>query len=138
MKRKATIMATALAAILMLVLANLSHLINVDQLRPALESYLQSTLGRKVQIGDLKVSLLAGGVAARDLAIADDPPFSAAPFVQAKELKVGVSLWSLVFSHSLHVTSLTLQNPEVALLRSSSGAWNFSTLGGASALWHAG
>ena len=39
----------------------------------------------------------------------------------------------LIFSRALHVTGLTINDPEVNLVRSSSGTWNFSTLGAAGA-----
>src|SRR5262249_41197060 len=45
-------------------------------------------------------------------------------------LGVGVEVIPLIFSKALHVTDLTLKQPEVALVRSRSGKWNFSSLGG--------
>lgn len=53
-----------------------------------------------MSIGDLKLSILSGGVSADDLAIADDPAFSGGPFVRAKSLKVGVELWTPATSRS--------------------------------------
>ena len=38
----------------------------------------------------------------------------------------------LIFSKTLHVTDITLDKPEIALLRDASGKWNFSSLGGKS------
>ena len=51
-------------------------LVNADAFRPAIQSQLQSSLGRPVAIGGLSLSLLAGGVTANDIAISDDPAFS--------------------------------------------------------------
>jgi len=70
-------------------------------------------------------------VAVDNVTIADDPAFGSAPFVTAKSLKAGVELMPLIVSRSLHVQSLTLEEPHVLLVRSPSGAWNFSTLGAA-------
>ena len=39
----------------------------------------------------------------------------------------------LIFSKTLHVTDITLDQPEIALLRDASGKWNFSSLGNKSA-----
>src|SRR5262249_47980160 len=69
--------------------------------------------------------------AVEDVSIADDPAFSAAPFVTARSLKAGVELMPLILSRSLRVESFVLDEPAVVLLRSSSGAWNFSSLGAA-------
>jgi AsmA protein len=84
-------------------------------------------------VGNLSLSILSGSVGADDIAIADDPAFASAPFIRAKALKVGVELMPLIFSKQLHVTELSLVQPQVVLLRAPSGRWNFSTLGGSSA-----
>lgn len=133
MKRKARMTATVLVAFFVFGIVSLPYLVNVDRFRPQLESYLASELGRKVEIGELSLSLFSGGVSARNVAIADDPEFSDQPFVRTKSIKVGVSLFSLLLAHSLHVSSLTLQDPEITFLRSSTGKWNFSSIGDGSA-----
>src|SRR5260370_38238220 len=71
----------------------------------------------------------AGGISAKDISIADDPNYSQQPFLKAKSLDVGVELLPLIFSHSLHVNSATLREPELHLVRGSGGKWNFSSLG---------
>jgi AsmA protein len=104
--------------------------IDVNRFRPEVEAQLTNALGRQVKIGQLHMSLLSGTVRADDLSIADDPSFSRTPFVQAKSLKIGVALMPLIFSRAIHVTSVTLQQPQIELLQSKSGNWNFSILGG--------
>jgi AsmA protein len=52
--------------------------------------------------------------------------------VVAKQLKVGVELMPLIFSRALHVTEITVQEPQITLLHTDGGKWNFSSLGGAS------
>jgi AsmA protein len=117
-------------AVVILAALALPFLINANQFRPVLEERLTAALGREVKIGDLKLSLFSGGASASDVTIADDPAFSKEPFVRAKALAVGVALWPLIFSRRLNVTSLTIDQPEIALSQSASGAWNFSSLGG--------
>src|SRR4029077_11429687 len=41
---------------------------------------------------------------------------------------IGVDLMPLILQRSLRVQSFTLDHPRVALVRSSSGAWNFSSI----------
>jgi len=115
--------------ILLLAVIALPFLINVNSFRPKLESALTEALGRQVKVGNLSLSILSGSVSAEDLSIADDPAFSKDPFVRAKSLKVGVEVMPLIFSKTLHVTDITLDKPEIALLRDASGKWNFSSLG---------
>jgi AsmA protein len=117
-------------AIILVVLIALPFLINVNSFRPRLESELTTALGRQVKVGNLSLSILGGSVGAEDLSIADDPAFSKDPFIRAKALRVGVEVMPLIFSKTLHVTDLTLDTPQISLLRSASGTWNFSSIGG--------
>jgi len=128
MKRIARVVVIALV-LLIVVLVSLPFLINANQFRPMLESRLSQGLGREVKLGDLKFSILSGGVTASDLSIADHPAFSKSPFVRAKSLTVTAELWPFIFSRKLHVTGLTIDQPEIVLLQSAPGQWNFSNLG---------
>jgi AsmA protein len=102
---------------------------DANRFRPALEDKLSTALGRKVTAGRIRLALLSGGMSVDDLAIADDPAFSAQPFVTAKAVTVGVDLMPLILSRSLRVESFHLEQPRVVLLRTASGTWNFSRLG---------
>lgn len=117
-------------AVVILAILSLPLFFNANQFRPVLEERLTAALGRDVKIGDLKLSLFSGGASASDVSVADDPAFSTEPFLRAKGLAVGVELWPLIFSRQLNVTSLTVDQPEIALLESPMGDWNFSSLGG--------
>ena len=115
---------------LVLVLAIVLFL-DANQFKPQLEAAIGDALGRKVSIGNIRTALLSGGIALEDLSIADDPAFSNAPFVTARSVSVGVDLMPLIVSRSLHVESFRLEEPQVMLIGSPSGQWNFSGLGGA-------
>jgi AsmA protein len=108
-------------------------LIPVNQFRPTIEEKASAALGRKVQVGNLSLSLFSGSLSAEDLSIGDDPKFSQTPFLSAKSLKVGVEIFPLIFSKTLNVTGITIDSPQVTLLHNAAGQWNYSTLGGASA-----
>jgi len=108
-------------------------LIPVNQFRPTLEEKASAALGRKVQVGNLSLSLLSGSLSAEDLAIGDDPKFSSSPFLTAKSLKVGIEMMQLIFSKTINVTGVTIDSPQVTLLRNAAGRWNYSSLGGSSA-----
>jgi AsmA protein len=108
-------------------------LIPVNQFRPTIEEKASAALGRKVQVGNLSLSLIGGSVGADNLSIGDDPKFSQTPFLTAKSVKVGVEMIPLIFSKTLNVTGITIENPEVTLLRNSAGQWNYSSLGASAA-----
>jgi AsmA protein len=132
MKRVLKIVGILIAVILVVLIA-LPFIIDVNMFRPQIESGLSSALGRQVKVGNLKLSLLGGSVGADDLSIADDPGFSHEPFIRAKALNVGVELMPLILSKTLQVTGLTIDQPQVVLLHSPNGRWNFSSLGAQSA-----
>ena len=129
MKRILKIIAIVIGILIVLLIA-LPFFIDANMFRPKLESELTDALGRQVKVGNLTLSLLSGGVKADQISIADDPAFSQTPFVQAKSLKVGVEMMPLIFSRTLNVTELTLDQPEINLVKSENGEkWNFSSLG---------
>jgi AsmA protein len=132
MKRIGRVLAVTLG-LLTVAVVSLPFLINANQFRPMLESKLSQGLGREVKLGDLKFSVLSGSVTASDLSIADNPAFSNAPFVRAKSLTVSAKLWPFIFSRQLIVTGLIIDQPEIALLQSAPGQWNYSNLGASSA-----
>lgn len=117
-------------AVLLLVVLGVTFLVRPNQFKPQLEAGLGAALGRRVTVGSLSFSLVSGAVAAADLAISDDPAFGSAPFLRAKSLRLAVELRPLIFSRKLNVTGLTIDQPEVSLIQSPTGIWNFSTLGG--------
>jgi len=117
-------------AVLLVILVALPFLINVNSFRPKIESEASSALGRQVTVGNLSLSILSGSVGADNIAILDDPAFSKSPFITAKSLKVGVELMLLIFSKQLKVTEITLEQPQITLLKGANGTWNFSSLGG--------
>jgi AsmA protein len=130
MKRILKILAIIVALLIVIAIA-IPFFIDANTFRPKLESKLSDALGRQVKVGNLSLSLFSGSVSANDISIADDPRFSQSPFVEAKELKVGVEMIPLIFSKALNVTEITLNQPQIIVVRSEDGTkWNFSSLGG--------
>jgi AsmA protein len=117
-------------ALLLVVLVVLPFVINVNSFRPKLEATASDAVGRQVKVGNLSLSILGGSVTADNISIAEDPAFGSTPFVTAKSLKVGVELMPLILSKELRVTGITLEQPQITLLKTAGGKWNFSSLGG--------
>lgn len=117
-------------AVLIVIAVVLSFAIDANTFKPKLEAELTDALGRPVTVGNLSLSLFSGGVSADNIAIADDPQFSKTPFVQAKSLTVGVEMIPLIFSKTINITELTLNDPQISLVKSENGqTWNFSSVG---------
>lgn len=117
-------------AVLVVILIAIPFLINVNSFRPRIEAEASEALGRPVKVGNLSLSILSGSVSADNISIAEDPAFGTNPFVTAKSLKVGVEIMPLITSKELRVTDITLEKPEITLLKTAAGKWNFSSLGG--------
>jgi AsmA protein len=129
MGRKIIYIVSGLIVLLLLVAVLLPFIIDANKFRPQAESAAESALGRKVAIGNIRLALFSGGVAVEDIGISEDPKFGSGSFLTAKSVAVSVELMPLIFSQQLHVTGVTIDQPEVTLLHSASGEWNFSTLG---------
>jgi AsmA protein len=119
----------AIVGVVVLLLAVTPFLVRVDQFRPFIEEKTSAELGRNVTLGNLRLSLSSSSLTAETLSVADDPNFSNAPFLSAKSVSVGVKLLPLILSRSLKVTEITIDSPEVTLIRNSAGRWNYSSLG---------
>jgi len=133
MKSILKILAIVVGLLIVIAIA-IPFFIDANTFRPKLEAELTTALGRQVKVGNLSLSLFTGSVAADDISIADDPAFSKSAFVQAKSLKVGVEMIPLIFSKTINVTELTLNQPQISLVKSENGEkWNFSSLGGTNA-----
>jgi hypothetical protein len=131
MKSKAMKISAIVTAVVLTFILALPYVVNIDRFRPQVESSLSSSLKRDVHLGHMELSLLAGGARVEQISIADDPAFNKEAFLQAKSVGVGVSLWSLIFSRSLHVTSLTIEEPKMTAIKSANGKWNFASIGSA-------
>jgi AsmA protein len=119
----------AIVAILV-ILVVVPFLIPINKFKPTIESKASDALARKVQLGNLSLSLLTGSVGIDDVSVSDDPKFNSGPFLTAKTVKVGVELIPLIFSQQLNVTEITVVHPQVTMLKDPSGRWNFSSIGG--------
>ncbi|HKW75035.1 MAG TPA: AsmA family protein [Terriglobales bacterium] len=121
-----------IVAVLVIAALCVPFFINVDSFRPKLEQSLSASLNRQVQIGKLDASIFSGGASASNIVISDDPAFNKGPFLKASSLKVGLRLMPLIFSRTLSVTGITVENPDIVLLRNAAGKWNYSTMGSSS------
>jgi AsmA protein len=132
MRRMLRVVLVIIAVLAVLVLVA-PFLIPVNQFRPTIEEKASAALGRKVDVGNLSLSLFSGSLAADNLAIADDPKYSSSPFLTAKSIKVGVELLPLILHKDLNITRIVIDSPEVTLLRSPAGEWNYSSFGASAA-----
>ena len=119
----------ALVGLVVLGLASIPFFVNANTFRPTIEAQLTTALGRSVKLGDLSLSIFSASLIAKDLSVADDPNFSAAPFLTAKEIRIGIFLRPLIFSRKVDLRGFQIISPQITLIRAADGTWNFSSIG---------
>jgi hypothetical protein len=96
--------------------------------RDQIHQELQRVLGKEVYFEKLEASIFSGlGFSAREFSVADNPRFAATPFVRARELVLGVSVWNL-FRGRVVINSLSFVDPEVQIITDEKGVMNVSEL----------
>jgi AsmA protein len=119
----------AILALIVLAAICVPLFLNTDSFKAKIESTLTKSLGRKVTIGKVDLSVLSGSLKAENTVVADDPRFSTQPFIQADTLKIGVELFPLIFNKQVIIRGFSMQSPKIQLLRAANGTWNYSTIG---------
>jgi len=117
------------AALLVIAVATLFLVVHANAFQSLLEDQMSAALGRQVKFGNLNFSPFSGSLVANNLVVADDPAYSASPFLTAKQLRIGVEMGHLIFSRRLKVRSLTVESPQIHLIEGAKGRWNFSSIG---------
>ena len=101
----------------------------VDGWRPRIQAELQQKLNRPVSMGHLGLKILPLELKVQDFSIGEAQGFPQdRPFAVASNVFVSASLWSLLTGNP-QVKALTLDKPQVELVRNTAGVWNFSSLG---------
>src|ERR1700733_10047529 len=126
--RKVGIIVGIIVAVIVIAVVVVFAVFNPNDYRATIQTKLEQQLGRKVSLGDMSLGILPLRFKVANLSIADDPKFSNDPFIQTQLLSVSVKLLPLL-SKSAEVDSLSLDRPNVNLIRNAQGVWNFASLG---------
>ena len=123
----------SLLTLVLLVALAVPLFLNADNFRARIEQEISTSIGRKATLGKLDLSILSGSLVAKNTSISDDPAFSGEPFLQAKEVKIGVELIPLILNQKVTITGFAIDGPKINLIRHANGTWNYSTIGSAQA-----
>jgi uncharacterized protein involved in outer membrane biogenesis len=127
--RKIAIIGAIVAGLLLIGLGALWILANPNRHRDRIQAELEKHLDRGVTLGDMGLGLLPLRFTVANPVIAEDPAVaSQQPFVRADNVDVQVRLLPLIRGNIV-VDSVDLVRPQVELVRTSSGDWNFSSIG---------
>src|SRR6202140_1444175 len=131
--RKIAIVIGIVVAIIVIAVGILFATFNPNDYRGTIQTKLEQQLNRKVSLGNMSLGLFPLWFKVANLSIADDAKFNSNdPFIQTQLLSVSVKLLPLL-SKSVEVDSLSLERPNVNLIRNAQGVWNFASLGQTSA-----
>jgi len=122
----------SLLALIVIAVVAIPLFLNADNFRGRIENELTTSLGRKVTLGKLDLSVWSGSLVAQNATLADDPAFSNQPFLQASTVKINVAMVPLILSRQVHITGFAIDSPKINLIRHANGTWNYSTIGTAS------
>ena len=132
MRRLITVALILVVALVILLVLGAS-LFNVNRFRPRIQTELQNKLGRPVTLGELHLHLIPFSIKVDGVTIGEAASFNSShPFATAKDVSASASLMSLIKGEP-QINNLTLNQPQIELIKNASGAWNFSTLGNNSA-----
>jgi AsmA protein len=126
--RKVKIAAAVVVAVVLVAIAAVWLLVDVNKYRPQIQAKVEEQLHRKVTLGNMRLGLFPLRFTVQDVTISEDPNFpSSFPFTQAKQLDIRVRLLPLL-AGNVQVNSIDLQQPSVELIRNGKGIWNFASL----------
>ncbi|QOY89660.1 AsmA family protein [Paludibaculum fermentans] len=102
--------------------------LDAGRMRAPLESALRETLGRPVEVREVRYQVFPKpGLSATDLVIPDEPAFGLEPLAYVGEMQAGISFTSL-FTGRLRISSVRLVDASVNLARKDDLGWNFARL----------
>jgi uncharacterized protein involved in outer membrane biogenesis len=127
--RKLGIAIGVVLVLVVIAVAALPYLLDVNSYRGKIQSELQARTGRPVSLGNMELKVFPLAFRVQNFVMGEDPRFrSTAPFAQAQEVLVSVKLLPLL-SKRVEINSVELKNPMIELIRNEQGVWNFSTIG---------
>ncbi len=125
---KPALIGAGVVALLLIALLAIPVLIDINTYRNQIVGQLEKTLGRKVQLGPMKLRVLpAIRVAVEQVQIGEDPAVAPGDFVTARAVRLQLGLFSLLRG-APEVSGIELDEPVITLIRQADAKWNWSTL----------
>ena len=105
-------------------------LLPISPLKDAIELRLSDTLGRKVTIDSVRLSLITGPhLTLTGMTAQEDPEFGQSMFLKASEVTAGLDLIQSLRTRQIVLDTITLKSPQIDLVKNPNGVWSWTTLG---------
>jgi uncharacterized protein involved in outer membrane biogenesis len=114
----------AMSGVLVLTVLNVNFLVRRN--KDYLIGQVEQALGRKITVDKIEVTVTPVGARLVNFAMADDPAFSAAAFLRAKDLQVNLRLLPLLIGQ-FRLKRLVLESPVITIVRDARGQYNFAS-----------
>jgi hypothetical protein len=124
--RRALPVATIL--VVLVLIAIIVPLINVNRFQRRIVSSLSESLGRPIHLDRISLTVLPlPGFTIENLVVGEDPAFGAEPFVRASEVRATLRISSL-WRRRVEFTRIRLTDPSINLVKTPSGKWNLENI----------
>jgi hypothetical protein len=131
-KRRWLLRLLLFVAVLAIAAFFLAPLLPLDSFKPQVESRLSATLGRKVTIGSMRLTLWGGpSLTIKGMTAKEDTAFGNGDFMKADQVRANFSLKDYVLHRQIVIDALTINSPEFNFIKNGDGTWNWATLGAA-------
>jgi uncharacterized protein involved in outer membrane biogenesis len=108
----------------------LAPFLPLDSLKPQVESRLSATLGRKVAIGSMRLTMWGGPyLTINGMTAKEDPAYGDGDFLKADQVRANFSLVDYALRRQVVIDGITIRSPEFAFIKNGDGAWSWTTLG---------
>ena len=105
-------------------------LVPLSPLKNSVELKLSETLGRRVTVDSVRLSLLmTPHLILTGMTAHEDPAFGEDSFVKASEVRASFDVIQYLRSRRIVIDSLTLKSPQIDLVKNRAGVWSWTTLG---------
>lgn len=128
MRRFGILIGVAVAVIAVILVAAISRF-DMDHYRTQIQTELEQRLGRKVELGNLKLKLLPLRLRVENLTISEDPNFGRqTPFLKTDTVDLSLRALPLL-RHKVEIDAIEMQRPSAEMVKNAKGIWNFSSIG---------
>src|SRR5688572_16219253 len=125
MRRPALVIGVVIAVLVALLVVIFVRF-DLNHYRTEIQNEMERRLGRKVELGNLKLKFMPLQLRAESLAISEDPDFGGKlPFLKTDTADLSVRLLSLI-GNKVEITAIDIQRPNIEMVKNTNGVWNFS------------
>jgi AsmA family len=129
-KRRWPLRLLLVVAVLAIAVIALAPLLPLDSFKPQVESRLSATLGRKVTVDSMRMTLWGGPfLTIKGMTAKESPAFGGGDFMKADQVRANFSLKEYLLHRRIVIDALTINSPEFTFIKNGDGSWNWATLG---------